>query len=384
MSDAAPSDEISLASSNQLSAEQSTADYSHYAPLPGGGLDVPPLWIGQVKVDPPILQAPMAGYTNYAFRQMVREFGGSGLQATEMVNASGFAWLHEHEAEHPDRLWGVKEEARPLAVQMWDNDPATLAKVGERLANELNVSVVDINFGCPVKDVTEKAHSGSYLLRFPDRIAQIVERVVKACAPTPVTAKIRLGCSRDAINAIEIAKVIESAGAAALTVHGRTAADFFKGTADWNNIAAIKPHLKKIPLIGNGDLDSPAKVVEAFRRYGVDGVMIARASMGRPWLFRQAAAALRGEAIPPDPTAEEQRLTMLRHYELTCDRFGEEKATLLMRKFACNYATGRPGARTFRAKVAYVVTREDFFDCVERYFPREEPHDVDIPPHVYK
>ncbi len=373
-----------IVTDGQAFAASSSESPAYYAPLPGGGLNVPPIYIGQVKVDPPILQAPMAGYTNYAYRQMVREFGGAGLQATEMVNASGFAWLHEHEAEHPDRLWGVKEEARPLAVQMWDNDPATLAKVGERLANELHVSVVDINFGCPVKDVTEKAHSGSYLLKFPDRIAQIVERVVKACAPTPVTAKIRLGCSRDAINAIEIAKVVESAGAAALTVHGRTAADFFRGTADWNRIAEIKPHLKKIPLIGNGDLDSPEKVIEAFRRYGVDGVMIARASMGRPWLFRQAAAALRGEPVPPDPTAEEQRLTMLRHYELTCARFGEQKGTLLMRKFACNYATGRPGARTFRAMVANVFTREDFFNVVERYFPREEPHDVDIPPHVYK
>ena len=116
----------------------------------------------------------MAGYTNFAFRQIVREYGGAGLLATEMVSARGFVWMDKNEAEHPERLWGVKDEPRPLAVQMWDNDPETLAKVGERLANEYQVSVVDINFGCPVRDVTEKAHSGSYLLKFPDRIHAIV------------------------------------------------------------------------------------------------------------------------------------------------------------------------------------------------------------------
>ena len=123
-----------------------------------------PLQIGPLIVDPPILQAPMAGFTNYAFRQIVREYGGVGLQATEMVNAKGFAWLDEHNEEHPDRLWGVRDEPRPLAVQIWDNDPELLAKVGGRLVEEYDISVVDINFGCPVRQVTEKAHSGSYLL----------------------------------------------------------------------------------------------------------------------------------------------------------------------------------------------------------------------------
>src|SRR5688572_2116719 len=207
---------------------------------------VKPLQIGPLVIDPPILQAPMAGFTNYAFRQIVREFGGVGLQATEMVNARGFVWLDEHDCEHPDRLWGVREEARPLAVQIWDNEPETLAKVGRRLVEEYQVSVVDINFGCPVPQVTERAHSGSYLLRHPERMAAIITNVVAACAPTPVTAKIRLGCTRDTINAVAVAKVVEESGAAALTVHGRVAMDFFKGTADWNRIAEIKSHLKTI------------------------------------------------------------------------------------------------------------------------------------------
>jgi tRNA-dihydrouridine synthase B len=332
---------------------------------------VRPLWIGSVPIDPPILQAPMAGYTNYAYRQVVRKLGGAGLLATEMVNAKGFVWLAENEAEHPDRLWGVAEEPRPLAVQMWDNDPETLAKVGWRLAHEYKVSVVDINFGCPVRDVVQKAQSGSYLLREPERIGRIIEKVVAACAPTPVTAKIRLGCTRDNINAIDVAQVVEGAGAAALTIHGRTAADMFRGSADWERIAAVKPFLKKIPLIGNGDLDSAKKVVEAFHRYKVDGVMIARAALARPWLFSQAAAALRGEPVPPSPTLAEERTLLVHHFQLICQRFGDIKGTLLMRKYACCYAQGRAGAREFRSRIVKSTSPVEFLTIVSEYFPRD-------------
>ena len=333
-----------------------------------------PLYIGDLLVDPPLLQAPMAGFTNYAFRQIVREFGGVGLQATEMVSARAFVWMDKkEEPEAPDRLWGVTDEPRPLAVQMWDNDPEVLAAVGQRLAQEYKVSAVDINFGCPVRDVTQRAHSGSYLLRDPERVGRIVERVVAACRPTPVTAKIRLGCTHDTINAIEVAMTIESAGAAALTVHGRTAQDFFKGHADWDRIAEIKPHMRRMPLIGNGDLDSPDAVVCAFERFGVDGVMIARAALGRPWLFAQCAAALRGEPIPPHPTLEEERDLLRHHYRLVCQRFGDDRGTVLMRKFACCYAQGRPGAREFRTHVAQVSFPSEFSSVVEQYFPRNQP-----------
>ena len=192
-------------------------------------------------IDPPVLQAPMAGFTNYAFRQIVREFGGAGLQATEMISARGFLGMQSHSDDLPDRLWGVADEPRPLAVQIWDNDPQALAAVGAKLAHELRVSVVDINFGCPVRQVTERAKSGSYLLRYPEKMGQIIESVVSAAHPTPVTAKIRLGCTRDSINAADVAQVVEGAGGAALTVHGRTAADFFKGSADWEKILGDPP-----------------------------------------------------------------------------------------------------------------------------------------------
>ncbi len=330
-----------------------------------------PLRIGSLTIDPPVLQAPMAGYTNYAFRQIVRQYGGVGLQATEMVSARSFVWRDRPGCEQPDRLWGVRDEPRPLAVQIWDNDPATLARVGQRLVSEYRVSVVDLNFGCPVRQVTERARSGSYLLRDPQRMGTIIERVVQACAPVPVTAKIRLGCSRESVNAIEVAQVVESAGAAALTVHGRTAQDFFRGSADWDQIAQIKPHLRRIPLVGNGDLNTPQAVVAAFQQFAVDGVMIARACLGRPWLFRQIQAALRGDPIPADPSLEEQRLCLLHHFQRVTERFGEEKGTILMRKYACCYAQGLPGARRFRTEVAHVRSAQELREVVERSFPRQ-------------
>ena len=332
---------------------------------------VNPIQIGNVTVDPPILQAPMAGFTNYAFRQIVREYGGAGLIATEMINASSFVWLDENTPQHPERLWGVRQEPKPLAVQIWDNQPETMAKVGKRLVEDYQVSIVDINFGCPVKKVTERAKSGSYLLSQPEKMGTIIEQVVEACSPTPVTAKIRLGCTRDHINAIDIAQVVEGAGAAALTVHGRTAQDMFRGHSDWDHISRIKPFLKTIPLIGNGDLDSPQKVLNAFENYNVDGVMIARACLGRPWLFAQCQSALAGQTIPADPTLDQQRQCLLHHFDLIVNRFGENKGAQLMRRYACCYAQGRPGARTFRTHVAKVNTAAEFHQIVRDHFPTD-------------
>jgi len=171
---------------------------------------------------------------------------------------------------------------------------------------------------------------------------------------------------------------VEGAGAAAPTVQGRTAADMFRGEASWDQIAQIKPHLKRIPLIGNGDISSAQRVVEVFREYAVDGVMIARASLGRPWLFQQAAAALRGEPIPSDPTLAEQKACMMNHFRLLCDRFGSDKAAQLMRKYACCYAQGKHGARLFRKHVAGVDTEAEFMHVVEEYFPTmERPGRID-------
>ncbi|MGW8257998.1 MAG: tRNA dihydrouridine synthase [Thermoguttaceae bacterium] len=329
-----------------------------------------PLCIGPLKIDPPVLSAPMAGFSNYAYRRILRRFGGVGLLATEMLSARGFLHISERGGALPDRLWGVKDEPRPLAVQIWDNDPDDLAAVGKLLAEEFRVSVVDINFGCPARDVAKKALSGSFLLRYPDRVGEIVERVAKACRPTPVTAKIRLGWACDSINAIDVAQAVEQAGAMAICVHGRTAADGFRGRADWDEIAKIKPALKRISLIGNGDLKTPHAAVEAFRRYDVDGVMIGRAGLSRPWLFRQIHAALDGRPIPPEPSWEEQQELLQDFFQAMVEQFGPEKGTILTRPFACQYVQGRRGVRAFRREVSAATAPAAFLKVVEDFFPR--------------
>jgi tRNA-dihydrouridine synthase B len=331
------------------------------------------LKIGPLSVEPPLVQAPMAGFTNYAFRQLVRRLGGAGLLTTEMLSARGVLEMEARREDLPERLWGVRDEPRPLAVQIWDNDPAKLAAVGRRLAVEFRASVVDINFGCPARDVAEKAQSGSYLLQFPDRVGRIVATVVAACSPVPVTAKIRLGLTRDAINAGDVAEAVESAGGAALTVHGRTAADGFRGSADWSSIAAVRPRLRRIPLIGNGDIKTPQGAAAAFDRYGVDGVMIGRAALSRPWLFRQCRAALLGEPIPPEPTLDQQRELLLDHYRWIVEQFGDRDGTVLMRRYACCYAQGCRGARAFRNRISRVSTPGEFRRVVDRDFPCEQP-----------
>ena len=254
-----------------------------------------------------LYSAPMAGYTNYAYRELLRLFGGVDLIFTEMVSARSFAELEIRGLEPPSRLWGIREEPRPLAVQIWDNDPDTLASFAHKLAFDFNVSNIDLNFGCPAKQIAGKSASGAFLLQFPERIGDIVRKVVDAAkAPNgtalPVTAKIRLGRTRDTINAIDVAQAVESAGAAGITIHGRTAADMYRGNANWEEIAKVKSKLRSVPLIGNGDIRTVEEALFCIHHYPVDGVMIGRGSIAKPWLFRKIARALRGEPAEAEPS----------------------------------------------------------------------------------
>ncbi|RMF89245.1 MAG: tRNA dihydrouridine synthase DusB [Planctomycetota bacterium] len=327
--------------------------------------------IGHLTVSPPLFQAPMAGFTNFAFRQIVRSFGGCGLPITEMVSARGFLEIDRRGEGYPERLWGVRQEPRPLAVQIWDNDPGQMAEVARRLVDEFAVSTIDINFGCPAKQIAGNVSCGSYLLRFPERIEQIVRRIVETVRPVPVTAKIRLGVDRKNITACEVAQAVEEAGGSALAVHGRTAAQMYRGRADWEAISAVKPYLRRIPLIGNGDLSTPEQIVDALRTYDVDGVMIGRASLSRPWIFRQAAALLAGQSPPPAPSLAEQRDLILAHHRMLMERFGPRRGTVLMRKFACRYAHGKPGAKRFRIEAGSAISPEEFVHVVKRHFSHD-------------
>lgn len=293
--------------------------------------------------------------------------GGVDLIATEMVSARSFIELETRGLEHPTRLWGVREEQGPLCVQIWDNTPETLAEFARRLAFDFKVAAIDLNFGCPAKQIAGRSASGSYLLQFPEKIGDIVQKVVQAAAPIPVTAKIRLGRTRDTINAIDVAQAVESAGAVALTVHGRTALEMYGGQANWEEIAAIKPKLKRISLIGNGDIRTVEDALNRLKNYPVDGIMIGRGGIDRPWLFRQISQALQGKSIDPEPSSSDLKKLIRQHYALLKQQFDKKIILILMRKHVCHYATGRPGARQFRHEIGTAKDEMTFFRLVDSF-----------------
>lgn len=315
-----------------------------------------------------LYSAPMAGYTNYAYRELLRLFGGVDLIFTEMVSARSFAELAMRGLAPPSRLWGIREEEHPLAVQIWDNDPDTLANFAHQLAFDYKVSSIDLNFGCPAKQIAGKSASGAHLLQFPERIGDIVRKVVAAAKPVPVTAKIRLGQSRDTINAIDTAQAVESAGGAGLTVHGRTATDMYRGEANWEEIAKIKPKLRSIPLIGNGDIKTVDDAMFRIRNYPVDGIMIGRGGIAKPWIFRQIAQTLRGEPVDAEPSGDQVGNMILRHFTVLQRQFNEHTALTLIGKTVSHYAAGKSGARKFRNDVCTARDTETFFRAVREFF----------------
>jgi tRNA-dihydrouridine synthase B len=323
-----------------------------------------------------LYSAPMAAYTNYAYRELLRLFGGVDMIFTEMVSARAFAELEIRGMEPPSRLWGIREEPRPLAVQIWDNDPDTLASLAHRLAFDFKVSTIDLNFGCPAKQIAGKSASGSFLLQFPDRIGDIVRKVVDATTLSngtalPVTAKIRLGRTRDTINAIDVAQAVESAGAAGITIHGRTAADMYRGQADWEEIAKVKSKLRVIPLIGNGDIRTVGDALFRIRNYPVDGIMIGRGGIAKPWLFRQIAQTLRGEPADTEPSGQQISEIIHRHFAVLQRQFSEQTALMLIRKTVCHYVDSKPGARKFRNDVCSAKDAETFFKTIRTFFDRQ-------------
>jgi len=313
-----------------------------------------------------VLAAPIAGFTDLVFRSIVREHGGCGLLYTEMVSAGG--WVIGNIS--PDRLRGVEAEPRPLGVQLWDREPAMVEEAARRLV-DYGVSIIDLNFGCPKRRIMGKQAAGATLLRDPATVGRMVEATVRGAGMIPVTAKMRLGPAKDSITAPEVARAAESAGAVAVTVHGRTAKDHYGVAVDLDRLAEVVGAVS-IPVIANGDIDGPRAALRTLDRTGAAGVMVARAALARPWVFRDIAAALRGETVPPAPTLLEQRAQLLRHHERLVDQEGDPWGTVLMRKFACRALAGVRGARDFRAAASLAADSADFRRIVEDLFPTDD------------
>lgn len=346
----APSAAAALTSGAALGVPSPQSGVGAITPPPGL---CHPLQVGSVRLETNLLMPPIAGFSNLFTRNMVRSFGGAGCVAAEMIAADSV--LHNPAA--PRRLFGCEFEARPLAIQMFDDQAEALLKAAENIVARFKPSILDINFGCPASCVVDN-HAGSYLLGEPRKVGLFV-RTLARNLPVPVTAKIRLGCSPDNITALAVAQEVEQAGGALLSVHGRTAKQMYSGQADWEWIAKIKQSVS-IPVLGNGDLDSPQTIARRLTESGVDGVLIARAALKKPWIFRDTWHYLNGREIPPPPSLTELCGLLAEHLRFLAGATNDHDAVVTVRQHAMRLLAERPGAKLFRGRVSDVKTVPEF------------------------
>lgn len=309
-----------------------------------------------------VVLGPMAGITEAPFRGICRRMG-AGLTYTEMISAKG---LHYNPDSRVSRaMLAMSPEEVPAAVQLFGSEPEVMARQAARIVETrgADVALIDINMGCPVTKVTSRGE-GSALMRTPDLAAEIVTAVA-AAAGVPVTVKFRKGWSGDEVSAVEFARIMESAGAAAVTVHGRTRDQFYRGSADWDIIARVKAAVS-VPVIGSGDVFSARDARAMLEATGADAVMVARGAQGNPWIFREARALLdSGEEIAPPGAFE--RIDMAREHGAALVAFGGEEAFKRMRKHVGWYVHGLPGATFLRERVNTVGSYREMDELLAEY-----------------
>ena len=318
-------------------------------------LDLPPLTLGNITVDTPVILAPMAGITNKAFRRLCREYGG-GLYVSEMVTSRA---LVERSPESM-RIISHDDDEKVRSVQLYGVDPKTVGAAVRLLVEEDRADHIDLNFGCPVPKVTRKG-GGAALPWKLDLFTGIVQTAVREASKgdVPLTIKMRKGIDEDHLTFREAGKIARDSGVAAVALHGRTASQFYSGKADWNAIAELREALPDIPVLGNGDIWSAEDAVRMVRQTGVDGVVIGRGCQGRPWLFGDLMNAFEGSASRYRPGLGQVADTVYRHAELLVETFGSEMMGLRdIRKHMAWYFKGYVVGGDLRAKLATVPTLE--------------------------
>ncbi|MHC4808762.1 MAG: tRNA dihydrouridine synthase DusB [Planctomycetota bacterium] len=350
-------------------------------PGPIHPLRLPPLVIGGVALAHPVLLAPIAGHTDLPFRRLCRELGGVGLACTDLINCRSILMGREKALE----LAATDEHDQPLCMQVYGsaNDPLPEAAAW---AAGRGAVIVDINMGCPVDKVCKK-NGGSLLLCDPPSTVDLASRVVAAVAGrVPVTAKLRLGWNRDSIVAPELARRLVDAGIAAITIHGRTTGQRFKGVADLDGIARVREAVPEVPVIGNGDVVDPASALRMVRHCGVDGVMIARQSLRTPWMFGAVSDVLAGRPPRPEPTAAEKLRVVRRHLDLIVETLGERAAVKRLSQRISWYGTSLGHVKPVKERIRLAESASEIRDVLAVAIERLDaaPDLLRVPPGFFR
>ena len=315
------------------------------------------LTIGNVELENPYILAPMAGVTDLPFRLLCRE-QGAGLLCMEMVSAKAI----QYNNKNTKALLEIHPEERPVSLQLFGSEPDVISEIAKQI-EDLPFAILDINMGCPVPKIVRNGE-GSALMKNPKLVYEIVSKTVKAIQK-PVTVKIRKGFDDTCINAVEIAKIIEEAGASAVAVHGRTREQYYSGKADWDIIRQVKEAVS-IPVIGNGDVVSGESALAMMKETGCDGVMIGRGSQGNPWIFSELLEYEKTGVMPERPNINEIKNMILRHARLQLEYKGEYLGIREMRKHVAWYTTGMPNSAKFRNEINAVESYEQLEQLLMR------------------
>lgn len=319
------------------------------------------MWkIGNIEIKNQVVLAPMAGISNTSYRTIIKEMG-AGLIYAEMVSDKAIMFDNDRTIE----LLKMRESERPIAQQIFGSDEDSFVIAAKKIVELMHPDILDINMGCPVPKIALKSQAGASLLKDPDKIEKIVKSVVNA-VNIPVTVKIRSGWDSNTINCVEVAKRIENAGASAITLHARTRAQGYSGSADWSLIKKVKEAVS-IPVIGNGDIKTCYDAKKMLEETGCDAVMIGRGVLGNPWLIKECVDYLEDGTLPQRVSAKEKMQMLKRHFELLCKDKGEKLALLEIRTHVLWYIKGLPGSASIKNQICQTKNSTELFNILNNY-----------------